>query len=140
MSTSTDLTPLQAIVPPEFHEALYEIASWLYLQLVDEGLGLPAERLAAVALRQAERLSFEMGGSSVYIAKGVSYRLTPRNREMCEKFRGDYKVLAREYKLSEQQVRNIVDGWQREQYMRRQADMFGREAEAPRAHEAPAKI
>lgn len=120
MAATTDLKPLEAIVPPDFHEALHEIASWLYLQLVDEALGLPSDKLAAVALRQAERLSDEMGGSSVYIAKGVSYRLTPRNREMCERFRGDYKVLARAYKLSEQQVRNIVDAWQREQFAARQ--------------------
>lgn len=117
---AADLKPLEAILPADFHEVLYEIASWLYLQLIEEQLDVPADRLAMVALRQAERLSDEMGGSSVYIAKGVSYRLTPRNREMCGKFRGDYKVLAREYKLSEQQVRNIVDAWQREQFAQRQ--------------------
>ena len=124
-----DLAPLRAILPLGFPAAMVEIAEQLYLQLLDEPLALDrADRehaMAVTAFRQVERLSKELGGGNLYLHKGVGFRLSPRNRQMCEEFRGDYKVLARKYKLSEQQVRNIVDTWQRERFAQRQRDMFG---------------
>ncbi len=122
------LAPLHAIFPPGFPPALRDIAELLYLQLHDEHVAADsADRthvLASIAMRQVERLSTELGGGNLYVHKGVSYRLTPRNRQMCAEFRGDYKTLARKYKLSEQQVRNIVDAWQCEEFKRKQCDMF----------------
>lgn len=122
------LAPLHAVLPLGFPATLTEIAEQLFLQLLDESIALQsaerAQLLATVALRQVDRLSAELGGGNLYVHKGTSYRLTPRNLAMCKEFRGDYKVLARKYKLSEQQVRNVVDAWQREEFARRQADMF----------------
>lgn len=123
-----DLAPLHAILPLGFPAAMTEIAEQLYLQLLEEPIAHDrADRehaMAVTAFRQVERLSTELGGANLYLHKGVGYRLTPRNRQMCLEFRGDYKVLARKYKLSEQQVRNIVDAWQQEQFAARQGVMF----------------
>ena len=73
------------------------------------------------------RLSSVIGGGQVYWPKAVAYHLSPRNAQMCAEFRGDYKVLARKYKLTETQVRNIVDGWQDERFMARQGNIFSAE-------------
>lgn len=122
------LAPLRAVLPVGFPSTLTEIAQQLYLQLLEEALFEQspdrAHLLATIALRQVDRLSAELGGAAMYVQKGTSYRLTPRNRAMCAEFRGDYKVLARKYRLSEQQVRTIVDSWQREEFARRQSDIF----------------
>ncbi|CAM3350453.1 Mor transcription activator family protein [Paracidovorax anthurii] len=128
-----DLAALHAILPLGFPAAMAEIAEQLYLQLLEEPIARDrADRehaMAATAFRLVERLSAELGGVNLYLHKGVGYRLTPRNRQMCDEFRGDYKALARKYKLSEQQVRNIVDTWQREAFLQKQRDMFGAQSE-----------
>lgn len=140
----TALKPLHAILPPGFPEGLKEIAEWLFLQLLDEQaagqLNATEAELAAMALRLADRLSLEMGGSAVYIQKGSSWRLTPRNLQMCQEFRGDYRVLARKYGLTEQQVRNIVDGWQRQQFLARQGDLLADSAADAAAEPAAAPV
>jgi Mor family transcriptional regulator len=124
--TVTDLQPLHDVLPPGLPDTLREIAEWLYLEAVAHLPTLTRDQLAAVALAQAERLSDEMGGTSVYLHRGRTYRLTPRNIEMCRAFKGDnYRALARRYKLSEQQVRNIVDRWQHDEFMRKQGNLFG---------------
>lgn len=50
-----------------------------------------------------------LGGSSLYIPKESSLTRPIRNRIIREKFNGDYKALAREYNITQTQVRNIVD-------------------------------
>lgn len=119
--------PLRAVLPDDFPEPMRELVELMFLQLLEDAAVLgeaPAAALAAVAVRQIDRMCREVGGSSVYFHKGVSWRLTPRNRQMIDEFRGDYKVLARQYGLSEQQVRNIVDSGLREHFLVRQGDMF----------------
>ncbi|MFM9902106.1 MAG: Mor transcription activator family protein [Polaromonas sp.] len=132
---SVDLAPIQAVLHPAYPERLREIAEFLFLVLVGEEETAPdaerSARLAQIAFAQCERLSAELGGSGFYMHKAISYRLTARNRQMCSEFRGDYRVLARKWKLTEQQVRNIVDEWQKEEFSRRQGDIFGA---APSAH------
>jgi Mor family transcriptional regulator len=44
---------------------------------------------------------------------------------MCAEFRGDYQVLARKYNLTEMRVRQIVDSWQRAQFLARQQGLPG---------------
>ena len=51
---------------------------------------------------------------------------------MCRKFRGDYRVLALEFGLTEMRVRQIVDAWQREQYAQRQGRLLGLDPEGPK--------
>ena len=122
-----ELAPLEAVLDPAYPDRLREVATCLYVELLDQTevrAKLNVKWLAQLALALTERLSLDMGGSTFYMHKGTYYRqgltLTPRNREMCAKFRGDYTVLAREYGLSDQQVRTIVDAWQRDQFLARQ--------------------
>lgn len=128
LPTAKDLAPVAAVLDPAYPELLREATEILFLQLVDEEASPPDEprslRLAQIALAQVERLSEVIGGGAPYWPKAVRFRLTPRNRQMCSEFRGDYKPLARKYKLTEQQVRNIVDEWQREQFARKQSPLF----------------
>src|SRR5574343_182206 len=85
------------------------------------------EAMARVAVIQLQHLANEKGGRAIYRAKGVAVHLSARDRKMCEEFRGDYKVLARKYGLTEMRVGQIVDAWQREQYLRRQRGLPGLE-------------
>lgn len=128
---TVDLQPLEALLPEGLPEVMREIATFHYQVLMDypalreagdDGAEIALrqwpDHCAEIALRQTLMLSDEFGGT--YMPKGVVFRLTPRNRAMCSEFRGDYKVLARKYRLSEVQVRNIVDRWQKERFMARQ--------------------
>lgn len=80
---------------------------------------------AVQALMQLQHLANQKGGVVIYLAKGVTAHLSARDRKMCAEFRGDYKVLARKYKLTEMRVRQIVDAWQRTQYLARQQGLPG---------------
>lgn len=129
MPTAQDLAPLQQVMDPAMPPTLREIAENLFVVLL---LAEPAKPVAAramalaqLALLQLEQLCATMGGMNWYLNKGVVLKLSRRNRDMCAKFRGDYKVLAREYDLTEQQVRNIVDAWQHQEFARRQNPLFG---------------
>lgn len=133
--TSEDLAPLELVMDEAYPARLREVAERLFLQLVDEEEqppeGARAQRLAEIALRQTERLSMELGGGNFYMHKGVSFRLTPRNREMCAKFTGNnYDVLALQYGLSDMRVRQIIGDWQVEQFARRQGTLPGLEKTA----------
>lgn len=56
-----------------------------------------------------EAVRTEIGGVQQYIPRGLSYELSQRDQEIWNKFTGDnYDKLAREYQLTEMQVRNIV--------------------------------
>lgn len=111
-----DLSPLHGLLPDRLPDVLREMAEFLYMELVASGAlsahSIPDSDKAALAWNQTMRLSDEFGGT--YVPKGVLSRLTPRNRQMVAEFNGDYKALARKYKMSEQQVRNIVDRARRE--------------------------
>ncbi len=129
LPTTEDLAPITALLHPAYPERLREMAEILYLQLIDEALieshGEEAKlRLAEVALAQTNRLSNTIGGRGFYMHKGTSFRLSPRNEQMCREFRGDYTVLARKYKLTDQQVRNIIDNWQEQEFAKRQGNFF----------------
>lgn len=134
---AADLAPLAAVLDPAYPERLREMAECLYLQLLEEDNLLVVEedgterrhQLALVALRQTDRLSQDLGGGNFYMHKATSYRLTQRDREMCQRFNGrNYSALAREYELSEMRVRQIVDAWQKEEFARRQGGLFGAES------------
>ncbi|MGY8903725.1 MAG: Mor transcription activator family protein [Burkholderiales bacterium] len=129
LPTVQDLAPVQAVLDPTCPPTLREITENLYLELAQAEASYPdadrAAHLASLAWRQTERLCAAMGGMNWYLNKGVSLRLSKRNRQMCAEFRGDYKVLARKYDLTEQQCRNIVDAWQQEEYAKRQSALFG---------------
>lgn len=119
--STEELAPLHALLDPAYPENLRTIAEWLFLQLVEDAdlLGQaypdisPALRLlnlATVALRQAERLCVEEGGTAIYLTKGISYRATLRDREMYGLFNGrNYDELAKKYNLTMTRVRQIIN-------------------------------
>jgi len=128
--TAGDLAPLEAVMDPAYPDRLREIAEHLFLQLLEEEDAAPdparAHQMAQIALRQTERLSINLGGGNFYMHKGVSFRLTPRNREMCARFTGNnYDALALAYGLSDMRVRQIVNAWQVERFMHRQETLPG---------------
>lgn len=128
--TLQDLAPLEAMFDPAYPQTLREIATSTFMHLLEVSQVMPDDPmrgpcLAELALGITNRLSNDHGGCNLYLPKAVSFYLSPRNRKMCAEFRGDYKALARKYKLTEQQVRNIVDAWQREQFFKRQGRLPG---------------
>ena len=84
-------------------------------------------RLGYESYDEARRHAREAGssGAPLYLAKGVAVHLSARDRRMCVEFRGDYRVLAKKYGLTEMRVRQIVDAWQREKYLARQRGLPG---------------
>ena len=128
LPTQQDLAPLADVLDPSTPATLREVAENLFVVLLANEPAKPkrdrAIALAQLALLQLERLCANMGGMNWYLHKAKVLKLSKRNREMCGKFRGDYKVLARAYDLTEQQVRNIVDAWQHEEFARKQKPLF----------------
>lgn len=136
--SAAELAVLEGMLPEGLTPVMQDVATCLFVALVkrDERIGTPApsghwlallESMARMVLAQLQNLCDEMGGAPLYLAKGVAVHLSARDRRMCEEFRGDYKVLARKYGLTEMRVRQIVDAWQREQYLRRQRGLPGLE-------------
>ncbi|WP_186265046.1 Mor transcription activator family protein [Burkholderia gladioli] len=122
--TQQDIEPLERLLDADYPERLREIAVNLYAELLERDelvASLGQVGLAELAIAQTERLSTNVGGHNFYMPKGVSFRLTPRNRQMCAEFRGNnYEDLARRYHLSVMRVRQIVDAWRQEQFLARQ--------------------
>ena len=85
-----------------------------------------------VALAQLQHLAREKGGQNFYLAKNAGVHFSARDEEMCRKFRGDYRGLAMEYRLSEMRVRQIVDAWQRAQFSQRQGRLDGLDPDDPK--------
>lgn len=131
MLEAEQLAPFDALVDQAYPDNLRMVAEWLYVQLVeDEEIGeipISAERLtklALLALRQTERLSAEIGGGNFYLAKGVSYRASLRDREMFERFNGrNYDTLARAYNLTPMRVRQIIGAMMADEIARRQGKL-----------------
>ena len=134
--TAAELAVLEAVLPDGLTPDMQGVANCLFVALViqDPRAGQPApdakwlamlQAFAQAVLVQLQYLCSEMGGASLYLAKGVTVALSARDRQMCREFRGDYKVLARKYNLTEMRVRQIVDAWQRELYLSRQQGLPG---------------
>lgn len=134
--STAELALLEQRLPRGLAEGMREMALCLFeaLVLTDEraGTAAPADAWAAqlhtwvlLVLAQLQHLSREMGGrGGIYIARGLAVHLSERNRQMCDRFTGNnYRQLAREFDLTEVQVRSIVDTWQREQFERRQSPL-----------------
>lgn len=88
-------TNLQPIRPIELSDVPAE-----YRDIVDV-IGLPA----------FTQLTLLCGGQNLYIPKRESLERDSRNREIRRRFNGgNYRALASQYRLSERQVRKIVNG------------------------------
>ena len=136
--TQAELLVLESRLPEGLTPDMRDVAVCLFeaLVLADPRCGQTpmqsdwADQLQAwanQALMQLQHLANQKGGVVMYLAKGVTAHLSARDRKMCEDFRGDYKLLARKYKLTEMRVRQIVDAWQRAQFLERQKGLPGLE-------------
>ena len=127
---------LEAVLPQGLTDEMRDVAFCLYEALVinEERCGKDAdskwlEQLkgwSTQVLMQLQHLANEKGGQAIYLAKGVAVHLSARDREMCMKFKGNnYRELSKEYDLTEMRVRQIVNIWQRNQYLSRQGRLPG---------------
>ncbi len=62
-----------------------------------------------IGIENYKKLVETFGGSSIYVYKRDSFLRTLRDKKIREEFRGDYKVLAQKYNLTEVAIRKIVD-------------------------------
>lgn len=134
---------LEASLPAGLKPDMKDVALCLFEVLVlDDGRAgdpRPAadwlaelQRLAKLAVAQLDHLAQQKGGQNFYLGKNVGVYFSARDEQMCRKFRGDYRVLALEFGLTEMRVRQIVDAWQREQYAQRQGRLLGLDPEGPK--------
>ena len=135
--SAAEVNVLDGMLPPGLTPDMRDVALCLYEALVleDDRAGqnnpLPvwAEQLAAWArqvLLQLQHLAEQKGGRALYLAKGVAVYLSARDREICAKFRGNnYRELAQEHNLTEMRVRQIVDTFQRDDFLKRQSSLPG---------------
>lgn len=138
--TEAESAVLDATLPAGLKPDMRDVALCLFEVLVfDAGGGgsakpsadwlLQLQRLAKLALAQLDHLAQQKGGQNFYLGKNVGVYFSARDEQMCRKFRGDYRVLALEFGLTEMRVRQIVDAWQREQYAQRQGRLLGLDPE-----------
>lgn len=128
-----DLAPLEALFSPSYPQALRDLATSLFMELLERAAQQPhhpgrAQRLAGLAIALADRLSTDFGGNNMYIHKAVVHRLTQRNRAMYALYdnkRWTYKTLGQKYGLTEVQVRNIIQACLEEEVSRRQGRLPG---------------
>lgn len=128
-----DLMPLEALFEASYPQALRDLASSIFMELLERSAHLPlhparAHRLAQLAMALTGRLSRDFGGNNLYIHKAVLHQLTQRNREMYalhDNKRWTYKTLGQKYGLTETQVRNIIQACIEEEMARRQGRLPG---------------
>lgn len=118
------LAALDAVLPQAMHPTLREMVEEMYLHLVEDeeavaALGL--DRLAELAVGQIDRVSVKLGGAGFYLPKGIACQLSARDTEIARKHNGRNKhLLAREYKLSEMRIDQIMKKWRQAEFARRQ--------------------
>lgn len=124
--TSDEIMVLEKMFRVDYPETMRDIARCAFQVLMGEhrnSVPNPRRfsRLAALAIKIANRISEDMGGGNLYIHKAVSMQISDRNWEMYRKFNGhNYRDLARLYKLTEVQVRNIINACAEHEYRTRQ--------------------
>ncbi len=134
--TAAEVQVLDAHLPAGLTDDMRDMALCLFEALVmldsrcgqarPEGVWLATlHTMARVASLQLQHLASQIGGRSIYLAKGVAVRLSARDELMCHEFRGDYRRLAQKYNLTEMRVRQVVGAWQERQYRHRQGQLPG---------------
>ncbi|MDD5479656.1 Mor transcription activator family protein [Rhodoferax sp.] len=134
--SACELAVLEVLLPQGLTPDMRDVAQCLFAPLVlnDDRCGQSVlvpdwqaqlQAWAKMVLMQLQYMADEIGGSAIYLAKGVAVHLSLRDRQMCAEFRGDYKVLARKYDRTEMRVRQIVDAYQKAQYLQRQQGLPG---------------
>ncbi len=102
------------------------IAKSAYDALIERA-GVPQETAGEIALAISENVRTNLGGGvPVYIPKGHYWAASKRHREIWDKFNGDnYEALAREYDITVQMVRRVIERLRSAEMARRQRGLFG---------------
>lgn len=117
---------IDRLLGDEYPELLREIATEMFVALSEHEAVKAAgeEELARIAYRVAENVRQQLGGALHYVPRGTSHDVSLRDREIFDKFRGDYQPLAREYGLCEMRIRQIVERCRRAEKKKRQGVLF----------------
>ena len=121
------LAPLNAQLPDGMHPTHREMAEEMYLHLADDeeavnSLGL--DRLAELVVGQVDRIAQKIGGFSFYMPRGILSRMSARDREIAEAWRGNNgNELARQHGLSEMRISQIMKKWRLEQFAIKQGKL-----------------
>lgn len=135
--SAAEVNVLEALMPPGLTPDVRDVALCLFEALVlnDERAGqtsltpdwaVQLEAWAYQSLQQLQHLIDQKGGRHFYLAKGVAAHWSARDRAICAKFRGNnYRELAHEYNLTEMRLRQIVDTFQRDAFLKHQGSLPG---------------
>lgn len=107
-------------------ELLADLASQC-AAVLRERLGIDSGKAEETGRDIAERMSFIWGGQSIYIPKGLIYKLSIRDRQIFAEFTGkNHAYLAHKYGVSLQMIYRIVKAIHAEEVSKRQLS-FGLE-------------
>jgi Mor family transcriptional regulator len=105
--------------PEGYPDVLEHMGQCIGRTLVKHGIKQP--KAQTMAFESMESIRSEVGGAMLYVNKGISYELSARDMEIWNKFNGrNYFELSQEYKLSEMQIRNIVNAVRAREVAKRQ--------------------
>lgn len=89
--------------------------------------GMDAERAATLGLKVAELLRKDWGGQKMYFSKAEELELQVRDLDIYNRFHGrreEASALAKEFNLSEERIRQIVQMVTARERARRQGGLF----------------
>jgi Mor family transcriptional regulator len=108
--------------PENYPDVLEQMGQVIGRTLLKHGLKKPQAQV--VAFESVEGIRSDLGGAFLYINKGVSYELSLRDREIWEEFDGkNYFELSKKHKLSEMQIRNIINAIRAQELAKRQGSL-----------------
>ena len=104
-------------------EALLEIARLVQEQLQSDGVD--AVKAREIALKAADHVRINYGGTEVYISKGIALVLHDRDWKIWREFDGyNQRELATRYDITPRHVYRIVERCRDEEFLRRQMNLF----------------
>ena len=121
------LDSLNEQLPDGMHPTHREMAEEMFLHLAEDeeavsALGL--ERLAELVVGQVDRVAQKIGGCGFYMPRGIGIRLSARDREIAAAWRGNNgHILARQHKVSEMRIAQILKKWRLEQFALKQGKL-----------------
>lgn len=128
-TTAAELAPLEALFDDRYPERLRELATCLYLELKSQDPEAPPHQLA---LALTEAVSSQLGGANFYMHKGVSYRLSKRDRQIMAEYNGNNAhLLARKHNLTDMRVKQIVAAYEEASFLEKQSTLPGVPAPSP---------
>ena len=108
---------------PDYPPVLADIAHAIYEWA--RSLGRAHPEAATLAFDVVERVRLHVGGTALYIGKGVSYEASQQARAIWQNFSGrNYAELAERYSLTERRIRQIIDEQRAIDQARRQGALF----------------